>query len=149
MSTPTAREIYAQLSQKKLALYLYNPSDKPIQGRFDSHDYTLPPANEAWIKVKKGRVVDQYHEPGVLPIYGYVTSEDKLSPKEQELHPEVKVIEVTPENIVEHLVGPDGVSGQLGPLGVRRLVGDPELDEILKQDARQTWLLKSYEDDVA
>lgn len=149
MSTLTAREIYQGLAQRRTCLYLYNPSDKPIQGRFDSHDYTLPPANEAYIKVKKGKVVDQYHEPGVLPVYGYVTSEEKLNPKEAEKHPEVKTIEITPEAICAHLVGEDGLSGQLGPLGVRRLVGDPELDSVLKEDARRTWLLKQYEDDVA
>lgn len=143
MSTLTAQQIYAQQSRHTLRLYLYNPQDKPAAGKFNAKDYTLPPATECYIKVKKGRVIEQHDEPGVLPVYGYSYAH-KETPKS-----EVQIINITPEQIVEHLVGTDRMSGQLGPAGVRLLTGNPELDEIIKADARETWLKKTYEDALA
>ena len=40
------------------------------------------------------------------------------------------------EEVVAHFIGEDGISGALGPLGVRVLSGDPETDEAIKVEAR-------------
>lgn len=149
MSTLTAQQIYAQRASVTPALYLYNPQDKPVSGTFEGQDYVLPAANECWIKVKKGRLIAQHDEPGVLPIRGYQVDYkydarvDRRRVKNQE---GIKTETITAEMIVEHLVGPDRMSGKLGPAGVRLLTGDPELDLIIKADARETWLRKTYED---
>jgi hypothetical protein len=140
MSTLTAQQIYAQQAKRTLELYLYNPQNKVAAGKHNSRDYPIPPATECWIKVKKGRVIESYDQPGVLPIRGYTFMFKETSKAEP------VPINVTPEEIVEHLVGPDRMSGQLGPAGVRLLTGNPELDEIIKRDARETWLRKTYED---
>lgn len=142
MSTLTAQQIYAAQARHTIALYLYNPKDEPAVGKFDAVDYVVPPAKECYIRTKKGRVVDQWHEPGVLPVRGYTYTYREFPNAE----PQQK--NITPEAIVEHLVGPDRMSGQLGAAGVRLLTGNPEHDEIIKQDARDTWLKKQYEDAV-
>lgn len=144
MSTQlTPQQIYAAQASRTLKLYLYNPQDKPATGKHGAIDYVLPPATECYIKVKRGRVVESHDEPGVLPIAGYafVYKEGGKSERRQ--------INVTPEEIVDHLVGPDRMSGQLGPAGVRLLTGNAELDEIIKNDARETWKRKTYEDAMA
>lgn len=142
MSTLTAREIYARQAKQTLALYLFNPKDEPAAGKHNGVDYVIPPSKETFLKVKKGRVVDQWDEPGVLPIRGYSYTYREFP------NSEPKLINVTPEEIIDHLVGPDRMSGQLGAAGVRLLTGNPEEDEIIKADARQAWLRKQYEDDV-
>jgi hypothetical protein len=143
MSTLTAQQIYAQQAQRTLALYLYNPKDEPAKATYNAIDYVIPPATECFIKVKRGRVLEKHDEPGVLPIrgYSYIHRETAKSEPQQ--------INISPEQIVEYLVGPDRMSGRLGPAGVRLLTGDPELDEIIKRDARETWLRKTYEDALA
>ena len=138
----TAQQIYAAQAQQTLALYLYNPKDEPAVGKHNAIDYVVPPARECYLRVKRGRAVDQWHEPGVLPIHGY-SYVYREYPKAEPI-----VKNVTPEEIVTHLVGPDRMSGQLGGAGVRLLTGNPEHDEIIKQDARETWLKKQYEDAV-
>lgn len=145
----TAQQIYQRQAQQTLTLYLYNPQDKPVSATYDGVDYTLPGANEYYIKVKKGRVVEQHDEPGVLPVRGHryhYKYDNRVVLKKIKNHEGVQERVVTPEEIVEYLVGPDRMSGRLGPAGVRLLTGDPAHDKIIKDDARETWLRKTYED---
>lgn len=152
MSTLTAQDIYRQQTQRTHELFLYNPRNEPARGQFNGKDYVLPAADECWIKVKKGRVIEQHDEPGVLPIRGYVDFhkwDSRVIPAKVKNQEGIQQIVITPEMIVEHLVGPDRMSGQLGASGVRLLTGDPEKDEIIKKDARENWLRKQYEDALA
>lgn len=147
----TAQQIYAQQAQKPLELYLYNPKNEPAVGTFNGREYIIPPATECFLKVNRRRnTVDSWHEPGVLPIRGYTYTRAEGVPISRKTalktSAEVHVETVTPESIVDHLVGPDRVSGPLGSAGVRLLTGNPEHDAIIKADAREAWLRRTYED---
>lgn len=136
MSTAAA---YAKLFQRNYEFRLFNPWSESKEGSYNGHLYTIPPATETWIDPT---TKEPWGEPGVLPIRGYEDTQMR------ELGQKVKVY-VTAQEIVEHLVGPDGVTGKLGLAGIRLLIPDGDLDganDAIRREAKETADKKKYED---
>lgn len=127
---------YKSILKPDVQYRLYNPNPKAVEGQHNGRCYRIPARDEHYVD-SRGQ---KFPEPGVLPIYPYMnqvrlgdrTVEDRL---------------MTAEMIVVHLVGEDGVSGQIGGAGIRLLpsANDP-LAEAVKRDALEASRAKAYAD---
>jgi hypothetical protein len=126
---------YRSMISPVVEFRLYNPGTQAVEGRYDGRFYRVPPRDECFVdprtKVK--------FEPGVLPIRGYSYTRQEGR--------ELKSYTITAKDIVTHLTGEDGISGQIGGAGVRLLPppGDPMAD-LIKQEALEANERKTYED---
>lgn len=100
---------------------LYNGNKTELQHDFDGNTYRFPPK-------------------GVLDVFGYVSRRPDQTGNEGQFR-------ITPDDIAEHFVGNDGVSGHLGPRGLRVLTGHEEADVRAIADAEQVAREKEYHDD--
>jgi hypothetical protein len=127
---------YKSILKPDVQYRLYNPNPKAVEGQHNGRIYRIPGRDEHYVDSRGQR----FSEPGVFPVYPYNytirlgerTTEDKV---------------MTAEMIVVHLVGEDGISGQIGGAGVRLLPsGDETLAEAVKRDALEASRTKAYAD---
>lgn len=114
---------FRSVLKPKAKLTVFNPNSETIKKDYGGNTYTFP-AN------------------GFVDIFETVGRKHN-SEGQWESYP------ISPAEIVAHFVGDDGVSGHLGPLGVRVLSGDPETDEAIMADAREVCKERHYINDLA
>lgn len=133
-------QMYQGFLGRKVEFRLFNGNPKSVEANYDGETYVIPGRNDRHVS-KNG---EAWSEPGVLPVRGHA---GKVFKKKN------KVIDqsdaVTAQEIVEFLVGPDGISGKLGRAGVRVLLPDGDEDgrnDMIRRDAIETADKKRYED---
>lgn len=114
---------FRSVLKPKVFLTVFNPHAEDLKRDFGGNTYTFP-AN------------------GTLDIFETVTRKHN---REGGFDEEP----ISPSQIVSHFLGDDGISGHLGPLGVRVLSGDPVQDEEIMADARQVCAERHYLNDCA
>jgi hypothetical protein len=129
---------YRSMIRPTVAFRLFNPSPVAVEGIHNGRFYRVPACDEHYVD-RTVAPPQEYPEPGVLPISGYEYNETVGRVPERRI--------ITAEDIVIHLTGEDGVSGQLGPRGIRLLytVGD-ERNDAIKKEALEAYKTKTYED---
>lgn len=114
---------YRSILRPKSALPVFNPNTEAIKKDFNGNTYTFPAGGVLNIEDSTGK---KFTSEGVFEDFP-----------------------LKAEEIVAHFVGEDGVSGHLGPLGVRVLSGNPEVDEQIKAEALATCKQRKYINDLA
>lgn len=122
-TTERVKPDYSAIIRPTIQYELFNPRVQGVQFSFDGRPYNIPGVNERW----KGRDPSTgeeitYPKPGVLPVWTPTAAPGRGR------------IEYNARDIVEFACGPDGISGSVGPLGIRPLFGD-ERDELVEEEA--------------
>lgn len=99
---------------------LWNPSPQRVERDFNGDTYVLPARDE-----------DLGNGPGVLVVHG---KPSRPAPEHKRGQAGYFDQPILASDIVDHLVGTDGISGKLGKWGVREIFGGPE-DEAIKAEA--------------
>lgn len=119
---------YRSIIQPKVQYRLWNPAPTPVERDVSAVAFVIPAE-------------------GTLDVFGLpaATTDGKGNalPRGSSSYREA----LSAEQILVHLVGEDGRSGKLGPLGVRCLFGD-ERDELVKEEGREAWKLWQYQCDL-
>ncbi len=113
---------YRSVMKPKSFLTVFNPGDE-IKKDYNGNTYTFPANGEVDVYETVGK---KYNKEGFFEDF-----------------------QIPAEEVVAHFIGEDGVSGHLGPLGVRVLSGDPEIDEAIRSEARTVHKERSYINDLA
>jgi hypothetical protein len=120
------RPNYSEIIRPVLQYELYNPAAHTIEFSFDAQVYKVPARDKHW----RGRdpytgEFVTYPKPGILPIWTPTAVPGKK-------------IEYNARDIIIFACGPDGISGSVGPLGIRPLFGD-DRDELVAEEAQSAW----------
>jgi hypothetical protein len=113
---------YRSVMKPKSFLTVFNPGDE-IKKDYNGNTYTFPANGEVDVYETVGK---KYNKEGFFEDF-----------------------QIPAEEVVSHFIGDDGVSGHLGPLGVRVLSGDPEIDEKIREEARTVNKERAYLNDLA
>lgn len=119
---------YRSIIQPKVQYKLWNPAPNDVERDVSAVTFVIPAGGTLDITGLPAAVTDG--KGNALPR-GSSSYREALSA----------------EQILSHLVGEDGRTGKLGPLGVRCLFGD-ERDELVKEEGRETWELWQYQNDL-
>lgn len=114
---------FRSVLKPKVFLTVFNPNREDVCKDFGGNTYRFPAG-------------------GTLDIFETTTRKHN---REGEFDVDV----VSPATIVSHFLGDDGISGHLGPLGVRVLSGNPEQDAEIMEDARKVCAERHYLNDCA
>lgn len=134
-------QMYQGFLGRKVEFRLFNGNPEPVETNYDGQTYVIPGREQFYVE-RKTR--EQWPEPGVLPIKGHGGKVFKKKGKVVEQHDPI-----TAQQIIEFIVGPDGVTGKLGRAGVRVLLPDGDEDgrnDLIRKDAIETADKKRYED---
>ncbi len=122
------RPRYEEIIRPTLQYELYNPSDRTIEFGFDGNTFKIPAHNKHWVGKNPNDPTGPalvYPKPGVLPIWTPAAVPGKK-------------LEYGARDILAFACGPDGISGSVGPLGVRPLFSD-ERDELVIEEGQTAW----------
>lgn len=141
MSSAVAN-LYSNFLSRKVEFRLFNGNLKAVESNYDGETYVIP--GRLQFHVVNRKTGETWPEPGVLPIKG--KSGKVFSKKGVAVD---KADPITAQQIVEFLVGPDGITGKLGPSGVRVLLPDGDQDgrnDLIRNDAIEQADRKQYAD---
>jgi hypothetical protein len=130
-AVPSVQELQEELERESVKRPLYNPSNRWIDGHYNSLSVRLCPDAEV-LNIRTGRVETTDGVTLVADIWGKEWAKDDETGKVVQTGN--RKLEATSLDIVKHMMK------TYGPMGLVRLTGDPKKDEAIKSEAKKRWV---------